>query len=75
VLSAEEIMKAIHEPMVLLQGYFPKNIVTPANVPQSYIDMSEMLGLPRLQKNMTLTKFRACTKLDLLKNMRENTPV
>jgi len=68
VLSAEEIMKAIHEPMVLLQGSIRKYVVTPTNVPQSYIDIANMLKLPRLLENMTLTKFRSATKLDLMKN-------
>jgi hypothetical protein len=56
----KKIMQAIHEQLVLLQGYAPtKKIVTPANVSPTYIDMSEIQGLPRLQKNMSLTKFRA----------------
>jgi hypothetical protein len=61
-------MQTIQEKLVLLQGYDPtKKIVTPANVSPTYIDISEIWGLPRLQKNTMLTKFRTCMKLDLLK--------
>lgn len=68
VLFAEEIMEAIHEPLALVQGSIRKYIVTPTNVPQSYLDIADMLKLPKLLQNMTLTKFRSATKLDLLKN-------
>jgi hypothetical protein len=70
VLSAEKIMKAIHEPMVLLQGEFPKIVVTPT-VSQFYLNISRLLKLPDLKKNMTLTQFRASTKLDLKANIQK----
>lgn len=71
VLSAEEIMKAVSEPLVLLQGEYPKLVVTPTCVNQVYLDISRMLGLPDLKQNMTLTQFRASTKLDLDINLKQ----
>lgn len=71
VLSAEEIMKAVFEPLVLLQGEYPKMVVTPTCVNQAYLDISRMLKLPDLKQNMTLTQFRASTKLDLKDNIQK----
>jgi len=71
ILSAEEIMKAIFEPLVLLQGEYPKMVVTPTCVNQAYLDISKMLKLPDLKQNMTLTQFRASTKLDLRANIQK----
>lgn len=69
-LTAETIMEAIHQPLALVQGEFPMNIVTPTRVPQTYLDIAEALNLPNLFTNMTLTKFRVCTKLDLSVNLK-----
>jgi len=69
-LTAEQIMKGIAQPLALAQGQFPETIVTPTQVPQSYLDMADLLNLPPLYTNMTLTKFRASTKLDLSVNLR-----
>jgi hypothetical protein len=69
VLSAEEIMRAISDPLVLLQGTLQQYILTPTNVPQSYIDIADLLKLPRLLENMTLAKFKKATKLNLLENL------
>jgi len=71
VLSAEEIMKAIFEPLVLLQGDYPRMVVTPTCVNQAYLDISRMLKLPDLKQNMTLIQFRASTKLDLDINLKK----
>lgn len=68
--SAREIMEAIHEPLVLVQGEYPRCIVTPTRITQTYLDLADVLGLPNLKMNMTLTKFRACTKLDLSVNLK-----
>ena len=68
VLSAEEIMGAISQPRALVQGQFPKSIVTPTEVPQSYIDIASMLKLPPLLTNMSMTRFRSATKLNLKEN-------
>jgi Transposase len=69
-LSAEEIMNAISKPVAIVQGRAPKLVVTPAEVPQSYIDITKMLGFPPLMTNMTLTRFRATTKLNLMNNIK-----
>jgi len=64
------VMEAIHEPLALVQGEFPDNVVTPTRVTQSYLDLAELLKLPPLKNNMTLTQFKKSTKLDLSINMR-----
>jgi hypothetical protein len=69
-VSASTIMTAIHDPLVLVQGEYPANIVTPTMVPQTYLDLAEILKLPTLKTNMTLTKFRSSTKLDLTVNLK-----
>ncbi|WP_407308090.1 hypothetical protein [Desulfosporosinus sp. SB140] len=63
--SAARIIEALHEPLVLVQGEYPNNVVTPTQVSQTYLDLAKILKLPVLKTNMTLTKFRSCTKLDL----------
>ena len=68
--SAARIMEAIHEPLALVQGEYPNNIVTPTRVSQTYLDLATILNLPILKTNMTLTKFRSCTKLDLTVNLK-----
>lgn len=70
-VSAAQIMEAIHDPLVLVQGDYPNNIVTPARVSQTYLDLASILKLPQLKTNMTLTKFRSCTKLDLTVNLKK----
>lgn len=70
VLSAEEIMKAIHRPLALAQGAYPRMIITPTEVPESYLTISRILELPELLTNMTITNFRARTKLDLNQNLK-----
>ncbi|NTW73120.1 MAG: IS1634 family transposase [Eubacteriaceae bacterium] len=72
-VSAARIMEAIHEPLVLVQGEYPSNIVTPTRVSQKYLDLAEILDLSALKSNMTLTKFRASTKLDLTINLKNRT--
>ncbi|WP_242864805.1 hypothetical protein [Youngiibacter fragilis] len=69
-VSATTIMAAIHNPLVLVQGEYPANVVTPTMVPQTYLDLAEILKLPTLKTNMTMTKFRASTKLDLTVNLK-----
>jgi len=39
-------------------------------VPQEYLDLADVLELPPLKTNMTLTQFRVSTKLDLSVNLR-----
>lgn len=69
-ISAAQIMQAIQDPLILVQGDYPNNVVTPTQIPQVYLDLATILKLPLLQTNMTLTKFRSCTKLDLTKNLK-----
>lgn len=69
-VSASTIMEAIREPLVLVQGKFPRCIVTPTRISQTYLDLANILGMSNMKTNMTLTKFRACTKLDLSINLK-----
>lgn len=64
-VSAAQIMEAIQDPLILVQGDYPNNVVTPTRVSQTYLDLASILKLAHLKTNMTLTKFRSCTKLDL----------
>ena len=68
--SAEMIMSAIHEPIVLAQGEYPNIVVTPTRVSKLYLDLARILGLSALRTNMTLTQFRASTRLDLSTNLK-----
>jgi len=70
IFSAEQIMEGMNSPLALVQGSYPKLVVTPTQIPQSYLKMADMLGLPNLMTNMTLTQFRSATKLDLSENLR-----
>ena len=68
-VSAARIMEAIQDPLILVQGEYPNNVVTPTRVSQTYLDLASILKLAHLKTNMTLTKFRSCTKLDLTINL------
>jgi transposase len=68
--SAARIMDAIREPLALVQGVFPRNIVTPTRVSHEYLALAEILKLSALKTNMTLTQFRVSTKLDLSVNLK-----
>lgn len=68
--SAAKIMEAIREPLLLVQGEYPNNIITPTRVSQTYLGLAELLKLPLLKSNITLIKFRSCTKLDLSINLK-----
>ena len=69
-VSAAQIMEAIQDPLILVQGEYPNNVVTPTRVSQTYLDLASILKLAHLKTNMTLTKFRLCTKLDLTINLK-----
>lgn len=69
-VSAAKLMEAIHEPQVLIQGQYPKVVVTPIRVSETYLTLSKTLGMKPLRKNMTLTQFRSSTKLDLVINLK-----
>jgi len=68
--SAARLCKAFREPVALAQGVFPNIVVTPTTIPQEYLDLAEVLRMPPLKTNMTLTQFRATTKLDLSVNLK-----
>lgn len=70
-VSALRIMQAVHEPLALVQGEYPEIIVTPTQISKTYLDLANILKLPVLQTNMTLTKFRSCTKLNLSVNLKK----
>ena len=72
-LSAELIMEGIASPLALVQGPFPRNVITPTRVTDTYLMMANLLKLPQLRTNMTLTQFRAATKLDLSINLNKCT--
>ena len=55
-VSARTIMEAIREPLVLVQGEFPRCVVTPTRITKTYLDLAGLLGLPNMKTNMTLTK-------------------
>ena len=63
-ISAERIMDAIAEPNVVVLGTYPKVVVVPQNINEDFL-LIEKLGFKKLESEMTLTKFRAATKLDL----------
>lgn len=69
-VSAAQIMEAIKDPLILVQGEYPNIVVTPTRVSQTYLDLASILKLAHLKTNMTLTKFRSCTKLDLTINLK-----
>ncbi len=69
-VSSAKLMEAIHDPEVVVHGSFPKVIVTPIKVSDIYLSLSKTLGMKLLKKNMTLTQFRASTKLDLGNNLK-----
>ena len=69
-VSAARLMEAIHEPQGVVQGDYPKVVVTPIRVSETYLTLSKTLGMKPLRKNMTLTQFRSSTKLDLVMNLK-----
>ncbi len=68
--SAEVIMEAIREPLALVQGDYPHNVVTPTKISKIYLELARLMKLPVLRTNMTLTQFRSSTKLDLSVNLK-----
>jgi transposase len=69
-VSARKIMDAFSSPLALVLGTYPNNVVTPTCIPKVYLQLAQALGLPNLKTNMTLTNFRAATKLDLSINLK-----
>lgn len=69
-VSASNIMEAFSNPLALVLGTYPNNVVTPTCVPKVYLQLADILGIPPLKTNMTLTNFKAATKLDLSINLK-----
>lgn len=69
-ISAEEIMCALRKTEALVQGKFPACVITPMISEQSFLDLLPLVDLPSLKTNMTLTQFRAASKLDLSLNLK-----
>ena len=65
VMSAERIMTCIREPIVVAAGEYPKVVLQPTRLNEDFLELIEMLGFPKLEKNMTLTRFKTITKLNL----------
>lgn len=49
-VSIASLMEAIHEPTVLVQGEFPKVVVTPTSVNELYLELSKILEMKPLKK-------------------------
>ena len=69
VMSAARIMSAINEPQVVMQGLYPKIAVTPINISDDFLQIMSLLKFPELLTSMSLTTFKAKTKLKLNKNL------
>ena len=59
-------MSAVNESEVIIIGEGDGPVLG-ASVPDNYIRISSLLGMPLLQKNMSPVRFRALTGLDLMK--------
>ena len=65
VMSAERLMSCIHNPIVVVAGDYPKIVLQPTNLSEDFLSLISILGFPKLERNMTATRFRAVTKLSL----------
>ncbi len=63
--SAERLMACIGEPIVVAAGDYPHTILQPTNLSEDFLKLIDMLGFEKLQLNMSLTRFRAVTRLSL----------
>lgn len=70
-MSAGRIMDCIKEPLAVVSGEMPKVIITPTNMSEDFINVIDKLGFRRLETEMTPTRFRATTKLDLMEQLKE----
>lgn len=71
VMSAERIMNCIKDPVVVAAGTYPKITLQPTNISIDFLKMIEMLNFPKLENNMTITRFKAITKLNLNEQLKE----
>ena len=65
-MSAARIMDSIREPLAVISGEMPKSVIIPTNLDDDFILLIDKLGFRRLETEMTPTRFRVITKLDLL---------
>ncbi len=70
-MSAARIMDCVREPLAVVSGEMPKVIITPTNLSEDFITVIDKLGFRKLETEMTQTRFRAITKLDLLEQLKE----
>ena len=64
--KGEEVMSAVTDSEVTIIGEGDGPVLG-ASVPDDYIRVSSLLGMPLLQKNMSPVRLRALTGLDLMK--------
>ena len=56
--------KAISNPMVLIQGKNESAIVHPIHLTNSFLKLANLLGMKKVEENMSLREFEACVKLN-----------
>lgn len=69
-ISVAKLMEALHRPQVLVQGEYPRLVLTPLRVDKTYLALSRVLGMKALKTSMTLAQFKVSTKLSLSKNLK-----
>ena len=65
-VSASRIMESIEEPRAVVIGQMPKAIIVPTDLSEDFLLLINKLGFRKLETEMTPTRFRAITKLNLL---------
>ena len=70
-MSAERIMDAISDPKAVAMGRYPRILLVPQNLNEDFIFLIDKLGFRKLSSEMTITQFRATTKLDLNPQLKE----
>ena len=70
-MSAERIMDAISDPKAVAMGRYPRILLVPQNLNEDLIFLIDKLGFRKLSSEMTITQFRATTKLDLNPQLKE----
>ena len=71
-MSAERIMDAMSKPTISVLGEWPEVVLaTTDDITEDYIKISKALKIPYMEKFMTLTRFRAITKLNILGKVKD----
>lgn len=65
-MSASRIMECIEEPRAVVMGEMPKVIIVPTDLSEDFLLLLNKLGFRKLETEMTPTRFKAITKLNLL---------